>query len=336
MNVGEVVKNGAGTLTLTGDNTYGDNVGWIGFTTVNAGVLQADRDVGLPWGSCLNLNGGVLQSNSAVTFDTGFWWDWGFVIWNGGGFSAGGGKMTVNLYGDGRTLTWGDDGYVNLAGNMVLSSPSAQYETEIQNAIDLNGAARSIRVNDNASSSGDYASVSGVITDSDGVASLTKSGPGTLVIKGSSANTYTGDTNMTEGNLVLGEDLRRRDSRELGDVRPQRQHVHHRSRAESNRHFLGADLRRRLLAALRNPRQRRYRGGHLRCQRHRRDRKYPMGIRHFHRRRVHRQQYRGLSRSTAMSATETSAAAPADSPSSRAAAASWSSRAQTAAATPAD
>jgi autotransporter-associated beta strand protein len=201
-NVGEVVKNGAGTLTLTGSNSYGDGVGWIGFTTVNAGILQADRGVGLPAGSCLNLNGGVLQSNSAATFDTGFWYDWGFVIWNGGGFSAGGGKMTVNLYGDGRTLTWGDNGYVNLAGNMILSSSTAQYETEIQNGIDFNGAVRSIRVNDNPNTAGDYASISGVMS---GVGGFTKSGPGSLVIKGSSANTYNGDTNVTEGVLVLAK-----------------------------------------------------------------------------------------------------------------------------------
>lgn len=204
-NYGEVVKNGAGTLTLTGSNSYGDGVGWVGFTTVNAGILQADRGVGLPYGSCLNLNGGTFQSNSATTFDTGFWYDWGFLIWNGGGFSAGGGKLTVNLYADGRTLTWGDNGYTNLAGNMVLSSATAQYETEIQNGIDLNGSYRSIRVNDNASSSGDFASISGVISNSNGVAGFTKSGPGTLVLKGSSANTYNGDTNMTEGVLILAK-----------------------------------------------------------------------------------------------------------------------------------
>ncbi len=203
--VGEVIKNGPGKVTLTGNNSYGDGEGWIGFTTVNQGVLQADRGVGLPNGSCLNLNGGTLQSNSATTFNTGFWYDWGFLIWNGGGFAAGGGKLTVNLYGDGRTLTWGNDGYVNLAGNMVLSSTSAQYETEIRNGINLNGAYRSIRVEDNASSSGDYATISGVISNSAGAAGFTKSGPGTLVLSGSSANTYNGGTYMTEGVLVLAK-----------------------------------------------------------------------------------------------------------------------------------
>ncbi len=144
--VGGIVKTGPGRLVLSGANTYGDGVGWTGFTTVNEGVLQADRGVGLPAGSCLVLNGGVFQSNSATTFNTGFWYDWGFLIWNNGGFSAGGGKLTVNLYGDGRTLTWGTDGNTSLAGTMILGSDSAQYETEIQNGINLNGAARTVQV----------------------------------------------------------------------------------------------------------------------------------------------------------------------------------------------
>jgi fibronectin-binding autotransporter adhesin len=203
-NVGELVKNGAGKLTLTGSNTYGDNVGWTGFTTVNGGVLQADRGVGLPTGSCLVLNGGVLQSNSATTFDTGFWYNWGFLAWVNGGFSAGGGKMTVNV-GGGQQLTWGADGYSNLAGTMILSSTSAQYEVEVQNAIDLNGGARVVQVNDNTNSTGDYASISGVISDSVGGASLTKTGAGLLVIRGSSGNTYTGSTIVAEGNVDLAK-----------------------------------------------------------------------------------------------------------------------------------
>jgi fibronectin-binding autotransporter adhesin len=204
-NVGELIKYGDGKLTLTAANSYGDGVGWIGFTTVNGGVLQADRGVGLPAGSCLVLNNGaVLQSNSATTFDTGFWYNWGFLTWSNGGFSAGGGKMTVNV-GGGQQLTWGTDGWSNLAGTMFLGSSSAQYETEILNNIDLNGGARVVQVNDNSSSSGDYATISGVISDSVGGASLTKTGPGTLYIKGTAANTYTGDTNFNQGTLVLAK-----------------------------------------------------------------------------------------------------------------------------------
>jgi autotransporter-associated beta strand protein len=167
--------------------------------------LQADRGVGLPAGSCLVLNNGaVLQSNSATTVDTGFWWNWGFLTWINGGFSAGGGKMTVNV-GGGQQLTWGTDGWSNLAGTMFLGSSSAQYETEILNNIDLNGGARVVQVNDNANSTGDYATISGVISDSVGGASLTKTGSGTLYIQGTAANTYSGDTNFNQGILVLAK-----------------------------------------------------------------------------------------------------------------------------------
>ena len=122
-------------------NTYGDGKGYdAGATTINQGVLQADRGVGLSPNSGLILNGGVLQSNSAVTYADGFWNDVGETPTASPGTAAvspaGGGKMTVNIDGDGMTtLNFGNgDGRNGIMGNMILSSNSAQYETEIQNA----------------------------------------------------------------------------------------------------------------------------------------------------------------------------------------------------------
>ena len=207
---GWVNKTGPGRLVLTGASTYGDPAGYAAFTTVNQGVLQADRGVGLPTNSGLVLNGGVFQSNSAVTFNDPFWM-WAptgkEIIWNGGGFSAGGGKMTVNLFGDGRTINWGTDGHQGIAGTMILSSSSAQYETEIQNGIDLEGVVHTIQVDDNPNSSGDFATISGAISDPSGagVGGITKTGPGLLKLTG--ANTYgdnvgwTGFTTINQGVL---------------------------------------------------------------------------------------------------------------------------------------
>ncbi len=203
--VGGIIKTGPGLLKLTGANTYGDNTGWTGFTTINQGVLQADRGVGLPAGSCLVLNGGVFQSNTASTFNTGFWYDWGFLEWYNGGFAGGGGKLTVNLYGDGRTIAWGTDGAHTLTGTMVLNSTSAQSEVEFQNGIDLTGGARTVQVDDNPNSTGDFATLSGVISDSVGGASFTKTGAGTLVLGGASANTFAGAFNLVQGNLSLAK-----------------------------------------------------------------------------------------------------------------------------------
>ena len=201
-------KTGPGRLILTGANTYGDPAGYSAYTTVNQGVLQADRGVGLPTNSGLVLNGGVFQSNSAVTFNDPFWM-WAptgkEIIWNSGGFSAGGGKMTVNLFGDGRTINWGTDGAQGIAGTMILSSSSAQYETEIQNGIDLNGGVHTIQVDDNPNSTGDFATLSGVISDSVGGGSWTKTGVGTLYIKGAASNTYTGTTTFTGGTVYLAK-----------------------------------------------------------------------------------------------------------------------------------
>ena len=163
-----LVKNGPGLLVLTATNTYGDGAGYDnGATQINQGALQADWGVGYSSNSGLILNGGVLQSNSAVTFSNRFWYDgWNdSVTWYSGGFSAGGGKMTVNLYGDGRAINWGTDARGGIVGTMILSSTSAQYETEVKNALNLNGAVRTIQVDDNPNSSGDFATISGVIAD---------------------------------------------------------------------------------------------------------------------------------------------------------------------------
>ena len=88
---------------------------------------------------------------------------------------------------------------------MKLSSTSAQYETEIQNGIDLKGAASTIFVDDNTGSTGDFATLSGAITDSVGGASLTKTGKGKLAITGSSSNSYTGGTTFTGGTISLAK-----------------------------------------------------------------------------------------------------------------------------------
>ena len=198
--VSGLTKNGPGRLILTGYNTYGDGKGYDpGATTINQGVFQADRGVGLSPNSGLILNGGVLQSNSAVTFTDGLYWGTGETgysfTWKSGGFSAGGGKMTVNITGGITTLNFGDvDGRSGIMGNMILSSNTAQYETEIQNAVNLNGAARTIQVDDNPNSSGDFATISGAIADGSGPGDVLKTGSGTLVFSGN--NSYTGGTTV--------------------------------------------------------------------------------------------------------------------------------------------
>ena len=197
-----VTKTGPGTLKLTGTNNYGNGT-QSGLTIIQQGALQADRGVGLPWSSNLMLRGGVLQSNSAITFSDVFWNDTpnaNGVNWDNGGFSAGGGKMTVNLYGDGRAINWGADPEASIVGTMILSSNSAQYETEIQNGLNLNGASRTIQVDDNPFTVGDFATISGVIADSVGSNGIIKTGAGTLRL--TAANTFAGNISVNAGTLV--------------------------------------------------------------------------------------------------------------------------------------
>ena len=62
-----VSKSNSGTIILSGNNTTP-----AGRESID-GVVQANVNAGMPNQSALILNGGVLQSNSAVTYTDKFW-----------------------------------------------------------------------------------------------------------------------------------------------------------------------------------------------------------------------------------------------------------------------
>jgi autotransporter-associated beta strand protein len=191
---GPVVQNGPGTTVLgvssAGMNTYTNT------TTILQGVLEANDGWGLPANSFLNLNGGVLQCNynsftrALGTTGNRFQWDA-----NGGGFAAWGNPVEVNIGGDGRTLTWGTLVGSQIVGTLKFSSPTATTAVTFQNPINLNGANRTISVDDNPVAD-DYASLPSAIT---GSGSLIKTGPGLLLLNGS--NNYSGETVISDGVL---------------------------------------------------------------------------------------------------------------------------------------
>ncbi|MCC6123367.1 MAG: autotransporter-associated beta strand repeat-containing protein [Pirellulales bacterium] len=195
---GTVSKLGAGTLTATGANAY------LGDTIISGGALQADDGVGLPTASFLKLDGGVLQSNSAATFTRGlaasgasnFQW-----TANGGGFSAGAGNMDVNVGGALAPLTWGATVGTEVVGTLKLSSTTALNVTTMLNAIDLNGADRTVLVDDNAGATTDKAVLAGVLSNGTGTAGLVKTGAGRLEL--TAVNTYNGPTTISTGTLAL-------------------------------------------------------------------------------------------------------------------------------------
>ena len=205
MHYGGIIKTGPGRLVLTGvGSSYGDSNGDLGRTIISAGVLEAAPGI-VPAESCIQLDGGVFQSSGSFTRGWYDMWYTNIITWNNGGFAANGGKLTINIIGDGSTIPWNGNGHHGIAGTMILNSSSAQNEVEIQNPIDLSGGARTLQVDDNPNSSGDFATLSGAITDSVGGASLTKTGAGTLYLTGAASNSYTGGTTFTGGTIYLNK-----------------------------------------------------------------------------------------------------------------------------------
>ena len=197
-----VTKQGPGTQVFTGNNTYTGN------TTIQGGVLRANDGQGLPSASPLVLAGGVLEGIGTTSFTRALGTGAGQVNWTAaGGFSATGGKMTVNLGGAGAGVTWSTGGFVSGSNALILSGATATNVTEFVNPIDVGdagGTARTILVNDNPGSTIDKAVLTGNLTGGGATGRpLIKAGNGTLEINGPN-NTIMGDLTIQGGTVQLG------------------------------------------------------------------------------------------------------------------------------------
>ena len=188
-----LTKVGAGTLVLSGNNT------WSGATTVNAGTLQLGAAAGMPNATVLTVNGGTLDLNGfskTVTSLSG----------TGGAIALGAGALTVNqlaartyagvISGTG-SLTKNGAGTLTLTGANTYSggtTVSAGAGTLAGNATSLQGSiVNNAIVAFNQTAAGTYA---GAMS---GTGRLTKSGAGTLTLTG--ANSYAGGTTVSAGTL---------------------------------------------------------------------------------------------------------------------------------------
>ena len=179
-----LTKVGAGTLTLSGSNTY------TGLTTISAGILKlgaAGDGTNTPLGTtgtgttvasgaALDLNGYTLSTTEALTL-------------NGTGVSSGGALMN-----SGAAASY--SGLVSLgsASSIVGGAVGTTGTIAISNLGTITGAGYGLTLGGTAG--GSVASVIGT-----GTGTLTKQGTGTWTL--SANNTYTGTTTVSTGTLSV-------------------------------------------------------------------------------------------------------------------------------------
>lgn len=195
---GGLIKEGPGVAWLQGANDYS------GPTTVLGGILrnQSGNLTGLPGGN-VNLNGGVLEAISDDTFSRALGSGENQIRITGGasGFSQHGDNiLNIRLNNDLNTpVVWGGDFFKpsKLILQEYTGNNSAQ--TIFQNRLDLNGANRAIEVNGVIGSQ--RATISGIISNSNGTAGIIKTGNGILILNAN--NSYNGTTAVNGGMLDL-------------------------------------------------------------------------------------------------------------------------------------
>ena len=171
----QLVKNGAGTLTLSGPAAY------AGGTVVNAGTLKLGADSSLPGVSSVFVAGGAtldMNGRSATIGD----------LRVDGNVTAG--ALTTGAV----TLGAG----ANLAANLTLGggvSKTGATGATMSGTVDLGGTTQQFDI---AAGTAPELTISGALSNG----GLVKTGPGTLLLTG--ANTFTGLIAIRNGTLRLG------------------------------------------------------------------------------------------------------------------------------------
>lgn len=184
---------GAGTLSLTGNNAFGTGNRRL---QISGPTVRALDGVGLPSTAVLFFANGVFESSGAFTRDISN--ASGNVYWNNrGGFSAHGGALNVNLQ-SGATLPWNATNGGFRSQDLYFGSETSDDIVTLQNDINLFGN-RTVYVFDNPNTTADYTVFSGILANGSGTRELNKRGTGKLLLNG--VNSYTGQTRVHQGSL---------------------------------------------------------------------------------------------------------------------------------------
>ncbi len=176
---GSLAKKSAGTLNLTGANTY------TGSTTINDGTLALTGG-SLAAATVLNL---APSAGTTASFNLGAGQSQAIAALNFSGSAST--SLSAISIGTGSTLT--------LNGDVAYSATNNPGAASISGGTLALGASRIFTIGNSTSTSAEL-TVGSVISGAG--FSLTKSGSGTLTLSG--ANTYSGGTNITAGTLALG------------------------------------------------------------------------------------------------------------------------------------
>ncbi len=174
---GNFVKQGSGTLTLSGANTFN------GVTTINAGALNLQSNTALGTSTSGNTiaSGAALQLQNNISVTKASFGISGSGLGSTGAIRNLSGNNTLNsaLALNASTTLGADAGTLTITGDVNLGS-SQTLTTTGAGTINLSGALN-------------------------GSSGVTQAGPGTLVFSGSTANSQTGTTAVNSGTLQLNK-----------------------------------------------------------------------------------------------------------------------------------
>ncbi len=186
------ISNGALAVGGVYSNVVAANLGSTG-TTVTTGLLGRNGTIS----ANLNAANGVKWTGGANASDGGL-----FAYGSSATWGSADNNLVVNI-GGGTPLIWGSTaGFIAGGRTLHLGHALSNGTVDFRNALNLNGAVRTVQVNkgDSNTDGGADAVFSGVISNG----GLTKTGDGTLRL--TAINTYVGDTVVNGGVLHLADD----------------------------------------------------------------------------------------------------------------------------------